>query len=46
MADKDCIEAHAKAGMNMDFMDSKQLADLIARQDVFCRDVVSKLYKK
>lgn len=46
MADKDCIEAHAKAGMNMDFMDNKQLADLIARQDVFCRDVVSKLYKK
>lgn len=26
--------------------DNKQLAELIAAQEIFCRDVVSKLYKK
>lgn len=46
MQDPACIEAHNKAGMSLDFKDNKQLAELIAAQEVFCRDVVSKLYKK
>lgn len=45
MEDPACVEAHAKAGLSMDFMDNKKLAELIAAQEVFCRDVVSKLYK-
>ena len=46
MQDPACIAAHEKAGMTLDFKDNKQLADLIAAQETFCRDVVSKLYKK
>lgn len=46
MQDPACIEAHNKAGMSLDFKDNKQLAELIAAQEIFCRDVVSKLYKK
>ena len=46
MQDPACIEAHQKAGMSLDFKDNKQLAELIAAQEIFCRDVVSKLYKK
>lgn len=45
MEDPACVEAHHKAGLSMDFMDNKKLAQLIAAQEVFCRDVVSKLYK-
>lgn len=46
MQDPACIEAHAKAGMSIDFKDNKQLAELIAAQEKFCRDTVAKLYKK
>lgn len=46
MQDPACIEAHQKAGMSLDFKDNKQLAELIAAQEIFCRDVVSTLYKK
>lgn len=46
MQDPACVEAHNKAGMSLDFKDNKQLAELIAAQEAFCRDVVSKLYKK
>lgn len=46
MQDPACIEAHQKAGMSLDFKDNKQLAERIAAQEIFCRDVVSKLYKK
>lgn len=46
MQDPACIEAHAKAGMSLDFKDNKQLAELIAAQEKFCRDTVAKLYKK
>ena len=45
MEDPACVEAHKKAGLSMDYMDNKKLAELIAAQEVFCRDVVSKLYK-
>lgn len=45
MEDPACIAAHKKAGLTIDFKDNKQLAELIAAQEVFCRDVVSKLYK-
>ena len=40
------MQDHQKAGMSLDFKDNKQLAELIAAQEIFCRDVVSKLYKK
>ena len=33
MQDPACIEAHAKAGMSLDFKDNKQLAELIAAQE-------------
>lgn len=45
MEDPACVTAHEKAGLSMDFKDNKQLAELIAAQEVFCRDVISKLYK-
>ena len=32
--------------MSLDFKDNRQLAELSAAQEIFCRDVVSKLYKK
>ncbi len=44
MEDPANVEAHKKAGLNMQFMDDKQLGELIGAQEVFCRDVVSKLY--
>lgn len=46
MQDPKNIEAHKKAGLNLDFKDNKQYADLIAEQENFCRDTVSKLYSK
>lgn len=45
MTDPACIEAHKKAGLSMDFMDNKQLADVISAQEMFCRYVISKLYQ-
>ncbi|MBO4301271.1 MAG: tripartite tricarboxylate transporter substrate binding protein [Desulfovibrio sp.] len=46
MEDPDCKAAHEKAGLALDFKDNKQLAALIAEQEAFCRDVVTKLYEK
>ena len=46
MQDPECKAAHEKAGIALDFKDNKQLAALIAEQEIFCRDIVSKLYAK
>lgn len=46
MKDKDVVEAHKKAGMVLDYKDSKDLGRLIDEQLAFCKDVVSKLYEK
>ncbi|MBE6442687.1 MAG: tripartite tricarboxylate transporter substrate binding protein [Desulfovibrio desulfuricans] len=46
MEDPDTKAAHEKAGLALDFKDNKQLAALIAEQETFCRDVVTKLYAK
>lgn len=46
MEDKDVVEAHKKAGMVLDYKDSKDLGRLIDEQLAFCKDVVSKLYEK
>ena len=46
MEDKDVVEAHKKAGMILDYKDSKDLGRLIDEQLAFCKDVVSKLYEK
>lgn len=37
-------EAHEKGGLTIDFNDDKQLGELIKAQDVFAREVISKLY--
>lgn len=44
MHDAAVVEAHHKAGMNLDFKDYKELGKLIEEQEVFARDVISKLY--
>ncbi len=44
MTDPANIEAHQKAGLSMDFMDNKQLGELIKQQEVFARDTVAKLF--
>lgn len=44
MQDPANIEAHKKAGLNMQFMDNKELGDLIKAQEKFCAEVISKLY--
>ncbi|MBO4684384.1 MAG: tripartite tricarboxylate transporter substrate binding protein, partial [Desulfovibrio sp.] len=46
MEDPDCKAAHKKAGLALDFKDNRQLAALIAEQEIFCRDVVTQLYAK
>ena len=46
MNDPECIEAHKKAGLAMDFQDNVQLGKLIQEQEVFAKDVISKLYAK
>ena len=46
LEDKDVVEAHKKAGMVIDFKNSKDLGKLIEEQLAFCKDVVSKLYEK
>ena len=46
MNDPECVEAHKKAGLALDFQDNAQLAKLISDQEVFARDVISKLYEK
>lgn len=44
MEDPAVIEQHKKAGLSMQFMDNKELAELISKQETFCRDEVTKLY--
>ena len=44
MEDPAVVEQHKKGGLAMDFMDNAKLGELIKAQEVFCRDVVSKLY--
>lgn len=44
MADKAVVEAHQKAGLNLDYKGPKELGKLIKAQEVFARDVISKLY--
>lgn len=46
MQDPANIEAHQKAGQTIQFLDNKDYAKLIQDQDIFARDVVSKLYQK
>ncbi len=45
MSDPECIAVHEKAGLSMNFMDSKALGQLIADQETFCRETVANLYK-
>ncbi len=44
MSDPVSIEQHQKAGLSMQFMDNKELGELIKKQETFCRDEVTKLY--
>ena len=46
MTDEQTIRDHKNAGLTMDYLDNKQLGELISKQLEFCRDVVSKLYTK
>lgn len=45
MEDQKCIDDHELAGFSMAYMAPDALEDLLAAQDVFCRDVVVKLYQ-
>ena len=45
MEDQKCIDDHELAGFSMVYMDPDALADLLAAQDVFCRDTVVTLYQ-
>ena len=44
LKDPAVVEAHEKGGLTIDYMDDKALDNLIKAQDVFARDVISKLY--
>lgn len=44
MTDAAVVEAHKKAGLNLDYKGPKELGDLIKAQEVFARDVISTLY--
>ncbi|MCR5813562.1 MAG: tripartite tricarboxylate transporter substrate binding protein [Desulfovibrio sp.] len=46
MNDPECVAAHEKAKMNLDFKNSKELGELIFSQLVFSRDIVSSLFKQ
>lgn len=46
MEDPEVKSAHEKAGMVIDFKDSKALGQMIQEQMDFCKNVVSKLYAK
>ena len=46
MEDPEVKSAHEKAGMVIDFKDSKALGQMIEEQMDFCKNVVSKLYAK
>lgn len=45
MEDQKCIDDHELAGFSMAYMGPDALADLLAAQDAFCRDVVVTLYQ-
>ncbi len=45
MEDEQCIADHETAGLSMVYMGPDALKDLIAAQDIFCRDVVVALYE-
>lgn len=45
MHDPELVEKHEKAGMSLEYMDNKELGELIKAQEVFCRDIVANLYK-
>ncbi|MDE5833566.1 MAG: tripartite tricarboxylate transporter substrate binding protein, partial [Desulfovibrio sp.] len=45
MEDPANIEAHKKAGLNMNFMDNQQFAKLIQEQDAFAKEVANDLFK-
>ncbi len=44
MSDPEVIKAHQTAGLNLDYKDDKQLGELLKAQEVFAKDVISKLY--
>lgn len=46
MQDPKTIEQHNKAGLSITFMDDKELADLIKKQEAFSRDEVQQIYKR
>ena len=46
LEDKDVVAAHEKAGLVIDFKNSRDLKTLIDEQLAFCKNVVSKLYEK
>ena len=46
MKDPECVEAHRKANLALDFQDNAQLAKLIADQEVFAQEVNSTLFTK
>ena len=46
MYDPECVAAHEKAKMSLDFKNSKALGELIFSQLVFSRDIVSSLYNQ
>lgn len=45
MTDEQTIRDHKNAGLELHYMDSKELGKLIQEQMTFCKDVVSKLYQ-
>ena len=45
MNDPECVAAHKKAGLSLDFMDDKELVALIKQEEVFLRYEIAKLYK-
>ncbi|MBQ7457504.1 MAG: tripartite tricarboxylate transporter substrate binding protein [Desulfovibrio sp.] len=46
MEDPDCVAIHQKGNLNMDYMNSQALADLIQKQLLFSKDVEESLFKK
>lgn len=44
MHDEEFVEAHKKAGLNLDYKNNRDLGKLLKAQEVFAKDVVSKLY--
>ncbi|MBQ9274980.1 MAG: tripartite tricarboxylate transporter substrate binding protein [Succinivibrio sp.] len=44
LKDPACIAAHEAKDLEVDYKDSAEFAELIAEQQIFCRDVISELY--